>query len=92
MPVFNGAKFLSDAINSILNQTYTNFEFIIVNDKSTDSSFKIIKSYSDKRIKILQNKINSGVAFSLNKALKVAKGKYIARMPLVSHTPKLVTT
>jgi glycosyltransferase involved in cell wall biosynthesis len=80
MPVFNGAKFLKDAIDSILNQTYTNFEFIIVDDKSTDSSLKIIKSFSDNRIKILQNKINSGVAFSLNKALKVAKGKYIARM------------
>lgn len=80
MPVFNGAKFLNDAIDSILNQTYTNFEFIIVDDKSTDSSLKIIKSYSDNRIKVLQNKINSGVAFSLNKALKIAKGKYIARM------------
>ena len=80
MPVFNGAKFLNDAIDSILDQTYTNFEFIIVDDKSTDSSLKIIKSYSDKRIKVLKNRTNSGVAFSLNKALKVAKGKYIARM------------
>lgn len=91
MPVFNGAKFLESAIDSILNQTYTNFEFIIVNDKSTDSSLKIIKSYSDKRIKVLQNKVNSGVAFSLNKALKIAKGKYIARMDAddISHPTRI---
>jgi glycosyltransferase involved in cell wall biosynthesis len=80
MPVFNGEKYLEHAIDSILSQTYTNFEFIIVDDKSTDSSPKIIKSFTDKRIKIIKNKINSGVAFSLNRALKIAKGKYIARM------------
>ena len=82
MPAYNAEKYIELAIESILNQTYENFEFIIVDDCSTDSTHKIIKKYSikDKRIKLLRNKINSGVAKSLNNGLKICKGKYIVRM------------
>lgn len=71
---------LREAIDSILNQTYSNFEFIIVDDCSTDESLQIIRSYSDSRIVILQNKENMGLTKSLNKALSIAQGEFIARM------------
>jgi glycosyltransferase involved in cell wall biosynthesis len=82
MPVYNSEIFISEAIESILNQTYSNFEFIIVNDGSTDSSMNIISKYAenDNRIKIVKNKFNLGVSKSLNKGALVSKGKYIARM------------
>jgi len=78
LPVYNGEKFLDEAIKSTLNQTFKNFELIIINDCSTDNSLKIIKSYKDKRIKIINNKKNGGFINSLNTGLSVAKGKYIA--------------
>ena len=56
MPVYNGEKYLDTAIKSILNQTFTNFEFVIVDDASTDSSVKIINSYQDERIKLICDK------------------------------------
>ena len=80
MSVYNGMQYLKQAVKSILNQTYKNFEFIIVNDASTDSTPKYLKSLKDKRIRIVNNKKNVGLAMSLNKALKAAKGDYIARM------------
>lgn len=73
-------EFLREAIESILNQTYTNFEFIIIDDCSTDSSLDIIKSFNDDRIIIIENKINIGITKSLNKGLATAKGEFIARM------------
>ena len=81
MPVYNNEKYLDDSIRSILNQTYNNFEFIIINDGSTDGSFTIINSYlrKDDRI-ILINKENTGISQSLNEGIKISKGKYIARM------------
>ena len=79
MSVYNGEKYLGEAIESILNQTFTDFEFIIVNDGSTDNSLEIIKSYDDERIKVTNNEKNIGLTKSLNKALKVARGEYIAR-------------
>ena len=79
MSVYNGEKYLREAINGILNQTFTDFEFIIVNDGSTDNSLKIIQSYDDERIGIINNKKNIGLTKSLNKALKQARGEYIAR-------------
>ena len=79
MSVYNGEKYLREAIESILNQTFTDFEFIIVNDGSTDNSLEIIKSYDDERIKIINNEQNIGLTKSLNKALKQARGEYIAR-------------
>ena len=72
--------FLKDAVESILNQTYKNFEFIIVDDASVDNSWDYLKNLNDHRIKLIKNKKNLGLAASLNKALKVAKGNYIARM------------
>ena len=79
MSVYNGEKYLREAIESILNQTFTDFEFIIVNDGSTDNSLEIIKSYNDERIKIINNEKNIGLTKSLNKALAQARGEYIAR-------------
>jgi len=80
MPVYNGEKFLKEAIDSILNQSFKDFEFLIINDGSTDRSKKIILSYQDQRIRFFENKKNLGVAKTLNRGLKLAKGKYIARM------------
>lgn len=80
MSVFNGGKYLRGAIDSILNQTFKDFEFIIIDDGSTDDTSKIIESYKDKRVKFVQNKKNVGLAKSLNKGIRIAKGKYIARM------------
>lgn len=79
MSVYNNEKHLSDAVNSILNQTFGDFEFLIINDGSTDNSDEILKSYKDSRITIYKNKENIGLAKSLNLGLKKAKGKYIAR-------------
>jgi glycosyltransferase involved in cell wall biosynthesis len=80
MSVYNGERYLKEAIESILNQTFTDFEFIIVNDKSTDNSAKIISGFNDPRIVVIENSENIGLTKSLNKALKVARGEYIARM------------
>lgn len=81
MPARNAEEFLEDSIRSILNQTFKNFEFIIINDGSTDNSLKIIKKYAkeNERIKIINNIKNLGLNKSINKGLKKAKGKYIAR-------------
>ena len=79
MPVYNGALYLREAIDSILNQTYTDFEFLIINDGSTDDTEAIISSYSDKRIRLVNQK-NAGVSAALNHGIQLAKGTYIARM------------
>lgn len=91
MSVYNGEKRLQEAVESILNQTFTDFEFLIINDASTDCSMKILQSYSDPRIKIITNKNNLGLTKSLNKGLELAKGKYIARMDAddVSYSTRL---
>jgi glycosyltransferase involved in cell wall biosynthesis len=80
MPVYNSEDVLEETMDSILNQTFKDFEFIIINDGSTDSSLNILKKYvkSDKRIRLINNKKNMGFANSLNVGLKAAKGKYIA--------------
>lgn len=77
VPVYNAEKFLNDTINTVLNQTYQNFELIFVNDCSTDKSVNIIKKYKDKRIKLINNKTNSKTAITRNNGIKEAKGKYI---------------
>jgi len=81
MSVYNGENYLKEAIESILIQTYRKFEFIIINDGSTDNSLKIIQEYmkKDKRI-ILINRENRGLIYSLNEGIALSKGKYIARM------------
>lgn len=82
MPAYNADKYIGNAIESILKQSYNNFEFIIVEDGSTDSTLNIIKNFKnrDKRIILIKNKENEGVTRSLNKALKLSKGKYVIRM------------
>ena len=78
MSVYNGEKYLKRSIDSILNQTFKDFEFIIINDGSTDKSLEIIKSYDDDRI-VLIDQENKGLTKSLNIGIKTASGKYIAR-------------
>ena len=78
MSVYNGENYLNEAIESILNQTYANLEFIIINDGSTDKSLDIINSYTDKRI-ILINQQNKGLTKSLNIGIEQSNGEYIAR-------------
>lgn len=73
-------EYLREAIESILNQTYSDFEFIIVDDCSTDNSLEIIKSYNDPRIIIIENEENLGLTKSINRAVRIAKGEFLARM------------
>ncbi|SDM32624.1 glycosyltransferase family 2 protein [Halarsenatibacter silvermanii] len=80
MPVFNSEQYLEKAIESILDQNYSNIEFLIINDGSTDQSEEIIKSYDDNRIRLVNNKKNMGLPCSLNKGMKIAETKYLARM------------
>jgi len=80
MPVYNGQDYLSEAIESILGQTFTDFEFIIIDDGSTDNSLHIINTYNDPRIRMIRNETNLKLIPSLNKGLNLAKGQYIARM------------
>lgn len=80
MPVYNAQGYVNAAIRSILGQSAKKWEFLIVDDASTDTSGKIIRKFTDPRIKILKNKRKLGVARSLNIALERARGNYIARM------------
>ncbi|KGP91102.1 hypothetical protein N780_17775 [Pontibacillus chungwhensis BH030062] len=76
--VYNGAQYIEEAIDSILNQTYEAFEWIIVNDGSTDTTPYILDSITDKRVRIIHNDQNKGTAASLNKAIECARGDWIA--------------
>ncbi len=78
MPAYNAGNYISEAIDSILKQSFTDFEFIIVNDGSTDNTKEMIESFSDPRI-ILLNQENKGIATALNAGLSKAKAPYIAR-------------
>ena len=82
MPVFNGGEYLETAIHSILNQTYDNFEFLILDDSSSDNTFNIISKFeiSDKRIKKFKNKVNIGLTKSLNKLIPYCRGEFIVRL------------
>jgi len=80
MPVFNSAKFLVEAIDSVLNQTLNDFELIIIDDASNDGSLDIIKKYCDNRIVLVQNNSNQGIVYGLNHGISISKGEYIARM------------
>ena len=80
MTVYNGGEYLKTSVRSILNQTFKDFEFLIVNDFSTDDSVDIIKLFNDGRIVIYNNEKNIGQTKSLNVGLNLAKGKYVARM------------
>jgi glycosyltransferase involved in cell wall biosynthesis len=78
MPVYNTEKFIKETINSLLNQTFKDFELLIVDDASTDNSIEIIKSFIDERIKIFTNDKNRGIVYSRNRGNSLACGKYIA--------------
>lgn len=79
MPVYNSANFLQSSIDSILNQTFKNFEFLIIDDGSTDNSKEVIERYNDSRIRYIQNN-HHGLSKTLNYGLKIAKYDWIARM------------
>ena len=78
MPVFNTAAYVGQAIESILQQTYQNFEFIIIDDASHDNSVKIINTYRDERIRFISNSFNQGISKTRNQGMAKANGKYIA--------------
>lgn len=80
MSVYNGELYLENAIESILEQTFTDFEFIIVDDNSTDGSWAVLTRFSDPRVRLVRNQENIGLTRSLNKGLRLAQGIYIARM------------
>ena len=82
MSVYNGEDYLREAIDSVLMQTFSAWEFIIINDCSTDGTAEILSEYAarDERIKVYTNEVNLRLPSSLNKALSYAQGKYIARM------------
>jgi glycosyltransferase involved in cell wall biosynthesis len=80
MTVYNGERFLREAVESCLAQTYANLELIIIDDGSTDSSWEIITSFEDDRIVLLINESNKGQSYSRNKGIKESSGEYIAIM------------
>ena len=80
LPAYNCEKYIAVAIDSILAQTYSNLEVLICNDGSTDGTEEIIKTYTDKRIKYIKNEKNLQLIATLNKGIRLAKGKYLARM------------
>ncbi|MHC1697483.1 MAG: glycosyltransferase [Geobacteraceae bacterium] len=80
MPLFNGERFIREALESILEQTFRDFELLIIDDGSTDASAKIVASYGDPRIRLISNRENLGVTATLNRGIDLAKGEYVARM------------
>lgn len=79
MSVYNGRKYLREAIDSVLNQTFADFELIAIDDGSTDGSGAILREYTDPRLKLLTNETNLGLIGSLNRGLAAARGEYVAR-------------
>jgi len=80
MPVYNAEKYLKEAIDSILQQTFTSFELLIIDDASSDSSLQIINGYNDPRIRIIRNEVNKGISATLNRGIEMCSTKLIARM------------
>jgi glycosyltransferase involved in cell wall biosynthesis len=80
MPIYNSQEYLRCAIESVLNQTFSDFEFIIIDDCSTDDSSLIVRSYHDPRIRLFKNEQNQGISCSLNRGLDLSNGEYIIRM------------
>lgn len=78
MPTFNSEKFISRSIQSVLNQTYYNWELLITDDSSTDNTIEVIESFVDSRIKLFELEKNSGAAIARNNSIKNSKGRYIA--------------
>ena len=80
LPAYNAEKYLVEAVDSILKQTFVDFELLIIDDGSTDNTLNIINSFKDSRIRIVKHAENNGLIFSLNEGLSLAKSKYILRM------------
>ena len=80
MPVYNGVEYLQQTIDSLLTQTHSNFELLIIDDGSTDGSDSLVKGYFDPRIRFVKNECNMGLIYTLNKGINLSKGRYIARM------------
>jgi glycosyltransferase involved in cell wall biosynthesis len=80
VPVYNGAAYLDEAVRSVLDQTFTDFELLIIDDGSTDRSVEIIRGFADPRIRLERNERNLGLIATLNKGLGLAAGDYVARM------------
>ena len=78
MPVYNAAPYIREAVQSLLDQTYKDFELIVVDDGCTDQSISIVEKFGDDRIRVLQNEKNSGIVFSRNRGTAAAHGRYIA--------------
>lgn len=91
MPVYNAEKFVREALNSLLTQTYENFEIIVIDDGSQDKSADVIAFYSDPRIRYYKNQIRSGIGKTVNRGILLARGEYIARTDAddVSYPQKL---
>jgi len=91
MPCYNCEAFIEDGIKSLLAQSYENFELIIVDDNSTDSSPSIIKKYLGERVRLIHHETNQGIARSLNACIRAAKGDFVARMDAddLSHPDRL---
>ena len=77
IPVFNGENEIAEAVRSVLNQTFLNFELVVIDDCSTDRTLDIAHSFSDPRIRIIQNEVNLGYIGNFNRAVSEAKGKYL---------------
>ncbi|MEM0575285.1 glycosyltransferase family 2 protein [Flavobacterium polysaccharolyticum] len=80
IPIYNADQYLRLAIDSVLKQTYYNFELLLVNDGSSDNSLEIMNSYDDPRIKIINDGVNKGLIYRLNEMINLSTGKYFARM------------
>jgi len=80
LPVFNGGEFIAESVQSILDQSYSNFELLVINDGSTDETASKLRSFKDHRLRLLENDRNLGLIATLNRGLSVARGEYIARM------------
>lgn len=80
LPVYNSSAYLTSAVESILKQTFTDFELLLINDGSTDNSLSLMQSFKDARIRLIDNEKNIGLTATLNKGIELARGKYIARM------------
>lgn len=77
IPAYNTAKFIKNTLNSVISQTYSNLEIIVIDDASTDDTLNVIKSFKDKRIVLLKNKVNLGVSDTRNRGIRKATGRFL---------------
>lgn len=80
IPVYNGARYIQQAIESVLNQTYTDFELIVTDDGSTDGTLEVLRLFDDSRLKIISDGENRGISYRLNQQISLAGGRYFVRM------------